>query len=326
MVAIPAVSIVICVYNGASCVARALDSAFTQDFGEAEVIVVDDGSTDRTPEILRGYGARIRVLRQKNRGLAASRNAAVSVARAEYIAFLDADDLWLPGRLAKTVAALDRQPGAVLAFSDAELVDSMDKPVGHRFVQRDQAHAPSIDEMLEGWWPILPSTVTMRRRAFEPCGGFREEYRSASGFEDTFLFMMAREQGPFEYVPEPLIRYRVAPFVERMSKYAPGFRRFARGVRARYGAAGDRLVRQSVELWSRMLVYRGLEALARGDGRQGRRALFCALRYQPSPRNFRRLLRTYLPQRLAIALTDRRRLAKAQSGDATTRRLLLSTY
>ncbi len=291
-----------------------------------EVIVVDDGSTDRTPEILRGYGARIRVLRQKNRGLATSRNAAVARARAEYIAFLDADDVWLPGRLAKTIAALDREPGAVLAFSDAELVDSMDKPVGDRFVQRDKSHAPSMDEMLEGWWPILPSAVTMRRRTFESCGGFCEEYRSASGFEDTYLFMMARERGPFEYLPEPLIRYSVVPFVERMSKYAPGFKRFARDVRARYGAAGDRLVRQSAELWSRMLVYRGLEALARGDGRQGRRALLCALRYQPSARNLRRLLRTYLPGGLALASTDRRRLAKAQSDDATTRRLLLSTY
>jgi glycosyltransferase involved in cell wall biosynthesis len=304
--AVPAVSVVICVYNGASCVTRALDSALTQDFSGAEVIVVDDGSTDLTPELLRTYGDRIRVIRQSNRGLAASRNVAVAAADGPYIAFLDADDVWLPGRLAKTVAALENNPASVLAYSNAELVDYSNTPVGHLLVRPNRARAPSMDDLLEHWWPIQPSAVTIRRRTFESCGGFRQEYRSASGFEDTYLFTMAREHGPFEYIDEPLVRYRILPFIDRMEKYARGFRLFSRHMHERYGYTGDAMIRDYIELHSDLLIRRGMLAMGRGDLKVARRAFRCLLRYKPTTRrDVTRLLRTYLPRSIAVALTSR---------------------
>src|SRR5208282_1382683 len=232
---VPAVSSVICVYNGASCVARALDSALMQDFSGAEVIVVDDGSTDRTPELLCAYGDRIRLIRQSNRGLAASRNVGVAASRAPYIAFLDADDVWLPGRLAKTVAALENNPASVLAYSNAALVDYSNTPVGHLLVRPNRARAPSMDDLLEHWWPIQPSAVTIRREIFNKCGGFPENFKSFGGFDDVYFWMLAREQGPFEYVAEPLVQYRILPFLDRMEKYATGFRLFSRHMHERYG-------------------------------------------------------------------------------------------
>ncbi len=131
---LPRVSVVICVYNGAQYVGHALDSVFAQGFDGMEVIVVDDGSTDTTPQVLEGYGDRVRVIRQDNRGEAAARNTGVEASRARYTAFLDADDVWLPGRLEKTVAALDSEPNAVLAYADAVAVDERDHPLAATYV------------------------------------------------------------------------------------------------------------------------------------------------------------------------------------------------
>lgn len=305
------VSIVIAVYNGAATVERALESIFAQDFQDAEVIVVDDGSTDRTPAILCGYGDRIRVLRQEDRSSPAARNTGVAASRAEYIAFLDADDVWLPGRLAKTVAALDREPDAVLAYSDAVPVDDRDHPISSRYVPPEKAHAPSHEDLLaDAWWPILMTTTLIRRNAYVTAGGFREEFKGSRGFADTWFFLVLRERGPFVYVPEPLVRYRRLPFVGRMEKYAPGFVTFSRLMGERYREAGSQGSEQRAELYSRMLSDAGVHAIVNGDMKQARRALFCAMRYKrPDRRTILRLVRAYMPSRLALALTSRRRRA-----------------
>ncbi len=283
--AAPLVSVIIAVYNGETCIARALESVFAQDFAGCEVLVVDDASRDSTPRILRRYGDRIRVIRRKrNRGLAAARNRGVDRANGRYVAFLDADDVWLPGRLAKTVAALEDRKTATLAFSDVVPVDDNYAPLAPSYLHPGMARPPMMEDLLEeGWWPILPSTVTIHRWAFNRAGGFAEEFRGASGFEDTEMWFMLREIGDFAYVPEPLVQYRLAPFVERMRKYAPGFGLFAARMRGRYGPAGDRLIRRCAVLYRWLLTVKGLQSLKAGDMRGARRALFCALRYEEEP-------------------------------------------
>lgn len=283
--AAPLVSVIIAVYNGEACITRALDSVFAQDFADCEVLVVDDASRDSTPRILRSYGDRIRVIRRKrNRGLAAARNRGVDRANGRYVAFLDADDLWLPGRLAKTVAALEARKTATLAFSDVVPVDDNYAPLAPSYLHPGMARPPMMEDLLEeGWWPILPSTVTIHRWAFNRAGGFAEEFRGASGFEDTEMWFMLREIGDFAYVPEPLAQYRLAPFVERMRKYAPGFGLFAARMRGRYGPAGDKMVRRCAGLYRWLLTVKGLQCLKAGDIRQARRALRCALLYEDEP-------------------------------------------
>src|SRR5260370_26313473 len=96
----PQVSAIIAVYNGAATVAQAIDSVLAQSFGDLDVIVVNDGSTDGTPGVLRNYGDRIRVVGQPHRGGAAARNPRVGASRAPYIAFLDSDDAWAPTKIA----------------------------------------------------------------------------------------------------------------------------------------------------------------------------------------------------------------------------------
>lgn len=96
----PKVSVIIPTYNRAHCVGEAIDSVLAQDPPADEVIVIDDGSTDSTPQVLEGYGDRITVIRQANGGAGAARNAGLRQAKGEWITFADSDDLWCPGRLA----------------------------------------------------------------------------------------------------------------------------------------------------------------------------------------------------------------------------------
>src|SRR5271156_2731884 len=114
----PRVSVVIPIYNGAATIGRALQSLFDQTFTDFEIVCVDDGSTDDTPSVLAGYGDRIRVIRQSNRGLPGARNAGVAASRGQLIALIDHDDQWLPQKLELTVTALEADPGSSLVYSD----------------------------------------------------------------------------------------------------------------------------------------------------------------------------------------------------------------
>ena len=106
----PKVTVVIAAYNAERFVRKTLDSVFAQSLDNIEVVIVDDGSTDGTPNIIRSYlDPRLTVLRQKNSGVSAARNAGLAIARAPYIFFLDADDVLLPDALEKMAQALDRE-------------------------------------------------------------------------------------------------------------------------------------------------------------------------------------------------------------------------
>jgi len=281
----PLVAVIVAVYNGESWVARAIDSVLVQQFDSFELLVVDDASRDATPRVLDGYGDRIKVFRMENNcGLAAARNFGVDHAAGQLLAFLDADDVWLPGRLAKTVEALESHPTTTMAFSDVVPVGKDQLPLAPSYLHPGMARPPLVEDLLEeGWWPIIPSSVTIRRWVFDRVGGQTEEYRGAGGFDDTDLWFLLRELGDFAFVPEPLVHYRLTPFVERMCKYALGFGVFARRMRRRYGEPGDRLVRRSAALYRWLLTVKGLRCLEAGEMREARRALFCVLRYEPNP-------------------------------------------
>jgi len=112
------VSVIIPAYNGAAFLPEAIDSVLAQDYEPLEILVVDDGSTDDTHDVLRPYAPRIRYFYQENRGPSAARNLGIERARGDLIAFLDADDRWLPGKLAAQVAALGTQSAAALVHTD----------------------------------------------------------------------------------------------------------------------------------------------------------------------------------------------------------------
>ena len=108
----PLVSVVIPTYNRAWVIKEAVDSVLAQDYKDFELIIVDDGSTDNTSDVLASYGEDVRVLFQENRGVSAARNRGVAEASGHFVAFLDSDDLWLPKKLSIQVEFFSKTPDA----------------------------------------------------------------------------------------------------------------------------------------------------------------------------------------------------------------------
>src|SRR5579859_7153164 len=168
-------SAIIPTYNRAAFVSRAIDSALGQQLPAStavEVIVVDDQSTDGTPEVAASYGARIQYLRQAcNRREGAARNAGAARATGTYFAFLDSDDYWLPGKLAHDLARFEQADQPALVYSRGRNVDPADRVLGER-----QLATPEGDVFWhlarEAFMPM--STVAVRADAFATCTGFVE--------------------------------------------------------------------------------------------------------------------------------------------------------
>jgi len=195
------VSVVIPAHNVASCVGRAVDSALAQHYTDHEVIVVDDGSTDATAEILAGYGAAIRVVGKRNGGLSSARNAGIRAAAGELVAFLDADDYWLPAKLARQVALLDARPEIGFCSTAAAL----EAPDGSRL--GEWLCLPPADDMLREIFARNAavagsgSAVVVRRALFDRAGMFDESLRS---LEDIDMWMRLAAITRYACVPEPL--------------------------------------------------------------------------------------------------------------------------
>jgi hypothetical protein len=126
MSAPPLVSVVVAAHDHAAFIRRALDSVLAQEpfGGTLEVVVVDDGSTDATPEVLRGYAGRVRIIRQDNRGHLGAFNRGIAEAKGTYIALLDGDDEWLPDKLRRQVALLEADPALGMVYGDMQVVDA----------------------------------------------------------------------------------------------------------------------------------------------------------------------------------------------------------
>jgi hypothetical protein len=302
------VSVIIPAYDAAATITQAIDSALAQTLEDCEVIVVNDGSTDATAAILRRYADRITVIDQPNGGISKARNAALKVATGEFVALLDADDVWHPEMLARTVPGLENDPAATLAFTDLAIIDSVGKPLNTTLVGPESAHAPTLAEMLTRLWPIMPSAVVMRRAVLEQIGGFSEEFNSY-GYEDAYCWIRAREHGHFQYVAEPLVYWRFSLYPRPLKKMRgkPGPRAiFARLLQERYGASATPLISSRMRAPRSILGYIGLSALNDGDVARARGAFVQALAVDPLRlKNYLRLLRTFLPAPLARGLGGR---------------------
>ena len=304
------VTAIVPVYNGAATIAEAIDSALAQSYRDLEVIVVNDGSTDATAEVLRRYEGRIKVIDRKNGGIAAARNTGVAVTQSEYLAFLDCDDIWAPTMVERTVAALDDNRDCVLAYTNCAVIDSDGHDLRSALVGAGVDHAPTLDEMLSRLWPIMPSAVIMRRSIFDACGGFSEEFRSY-GFEDVIFWLRVREEGAFHYLPECLVKWRFSLFPSPLKtrwRKPEACITFDRILRERYGISSDRLLAARARANRSILGYIGLRALRDGNRASAREAFRRALQMKPTRvKSILRYLKTYLPLGMARALSGRTR-------------------
>jgi glycosyltransferase involved in cell wall biosynthesis len=193
------ISVVIPAYNSAHFLPRCLESVLAQTLKPVEVIVVDDGSTDNTAEVAVELGAT--VLRCRNGGPGAARNAGIQAATGEWIALLDADDLWVPEKLERQ--ALCIRPETVLAYTGIQAFD--DNGVLGEY---PAIEVTSTRKMLRYRNPFATSSVLMRRKAALADGGFREDIQSC---EDWELWVRLERAGDFEAVADPLTHYYVYP-------------------------------------------------------------------------------------------------------------------
>ncbi|MFT3970260.1 MAG: glycosyltransferase family A protein [Micropruina sp.] len=200
----PLVTVLIPVHNGAEHLTVALASVFEQDFADFEVLVVDDGSTDATPQLLADCAdPRLRVLRLERTGLVGGLNRGLDEARGDLIARLDADDEMLPGRLARQVEQFRRDPGLVAAGSDYLLFGALTGVVRTPREDREcRAH-------LVFGSPIAHPAVMLRADALRAHGvRYRDEYPHA---EDFKLFSELAAVGALANLVEPGLRYRIHP-------------------------------------------------------------------------------------------------------------------
>jgi glycosyltransferase involved in cell wall biosynthesis len=203
------VSIIIPCYNAQKHLVETLESAFVQTYPRTEIVVVDDGSTDGTAELIRSYGQRVIAEFGPNRGASAARNRGTALAGGAFIQYLDADDLLTPDAIERRVAALERA-GADVAYSDWERLVEVERDVfavqdriGRRI---EDVHADIEIALITHFW-APPAALTFRRTLVDRIGGWKEWLpiiQDARFLQDAGLF-----GGKFAYAPGIGARYRV---------------------------------------------------------------------------------------------------------------------
>ena len=206
MPAPPRVAIVMTAYNVADYIGAAIESALAQTFSDFELLVVDDGSTDDTPQIAGAIAdARLRVVRSPHRGAAAQLREGIALTQAHYLALLDGDDLWSPTKLERHVQFLDAHPEADLTFSWSRIIDEHGRDTG--LASRHWNGPISFDELLADNVIGNGSALVLRRYALTAAGGIDPAF-SAYYDLDAWLRMAARRPGSLWAIPEFLTFYR----------------------------------------------------------------------------------------------------------------------
>ena len=200
----PLVSVILPVYNGEDFIEECLESIYKQTYKPLEVIIIDDGSTDRTSEILEKHPGRKKVIHQQNRGVSNARNVGIGQAAGEFIAFTDYDDLWLPEKIEKQVNLMQNNGHVDLVFAAAMPFFAS----GAKRFQKDK-HKISLTLTDENLFALLskknllPATATMaRKQSIIRAGLFDESFKTCGDYE--LWLRMAAMQMKFRYLPEAL--------------------------------------------------------------------------------------------------------------------------
>lgn len=197
----PEVSVIIPTYNSVHYLPKAIDSVLNQSFRDFELIVVDDGSTDITREIVKKYEGIARYFYQENQGVSVARNNGIEKSLGRYIAFLDDDDYWHKDKLIKQVNFLKKNSDIAMVYTDMHSIDPFERIIDRwletkSFYRSKNVYASLIKECF-----IIPSSVLIRRECFEKIGLFDPKYRNA---QDLDLWLRIARSFKIAVIEEPL--------------------------------------------------------------------------------------------------------------------------
>lgn len=273
----PLVSVVMATFNMGQFVGSAIESVLAQDYRPLELIVVDDGSEDNTPEILAPYQQNplVTVIRQDNAGQTVAKNKGLAAARGDLIGFCDADNRWRPGKLSRQVPLLLDHPEAGVVYGDIVLMDGEDRPLPP---PRTRRHSGKITGKLLRENFVTFNTTLVRADIVRRLGGFDEELRMAIDYD---LWLRISLQHEFLYIPEPLVDYRIwggqmsHRTGERMDNF---FRLLEKFIRTNPQAISPGEARHA---WAHSLTTRGIWLASVGRRREAWADYGRALRYRP---------------------------------------------
>jgi len=202
------ISVIIPAYNAMAYLPETIENVLKQTHEDFEVIVVNDGSSDQTPEwVAQVPDPRIKLISQENTGQAKARNTGIAYAKGEYIAFLDADDLWEPTKLKKQLECLEKDQTIGLVYTWVAFMDEQGKETGRIFKSTVQGQV--WDTLIQQNILVCGSVPMVRRTCFQTCGVFDPELRSFN--EDWDMWLRIASSYPFAVVPEVLVYYRQHP-------------------------------------------------------------------------------------------------------------------
>ena len=201
------ISVVMGVYNAEKYLQKAIDSILNQTFHQFEFIIVNDGSTDSSLNILRSYNdIRVRVINQKNSGLPVALNQGISFAQGRYIARMDADDIALPNRFEIQLAYMESHPEISVVGGQVALINSEGSPIGKAFKPLEPE---IIDRYLNYACPLIHPTYLARKEVYKIVKGYRESLRTAQDYD--FLLRASEAGLRFANVPDEVLLYRDNP-------------------------------------------------------------------------------------------------------------------
>jgi GT2 family glycosyltransferase len=213
----PRTSILMPAFDAHATVRESVESALAQTVGDLELIVVDDGSADETPEVVSSYAARderVRLISQANAGTSAARNRGLAEARGMFVSLLDNDDAWLPTHLQRSTERLEAAPGAGLAYADAWILDDASGRINRRtslsFYPHRAAPDADADELYAALIEknfVIASSATLTREALDAVGAFDAELRGTDDW-DMWLRVAGAGFGAVRAAPEPLVVLR----------------------------------------------------------------------------------------------------------------------
>ena len=266
-------TVIIPVYNRQVTIGRAIDSVLNQTHPADEVIVVDDGSTDDTKNIINSYGNRIRYFTQPNYGVSSARNTGIRNARGDWLAFLDSDDCWVPEKLAFQLEAARKQPGCRIVHTD-ELWIRNGKRVNQKKYHRKSGGM--IYEMCLPRCVISPSSVMIHHSIFSEYGLFSEDLPACEDYE---MWLRICRTEPVHFIDKPLI-YKYGGHDDQLSRSFPAMDRFRVRVLMEQLAFAP-LLRSHLHALLQVLIKK-LEILENGSWKRGSIA---AARYYHTQKN-----------------------------------------